>query len=85
MQEPSDEELDAWVLVRLRMAGVDLEVLPEDDPGAPADRRRILASARSFLRSTPGVIRGLELTHEGVAPVLYPAASASPPRRPEEP
>lgn len=78
-QEPdalSDEELDAWILARLKLAGVDLGVLPEDDEDAPADRRRILASARRFLRSTPRAILELELDPQEVPPVMYPAALA---------
>lgn len=84
MQEPSDEELDALVLTRLKMVGVDLDVLPADDPSAPADRRRILASARAFLRSTPPAIRDLPLTHEGTSPALYPASGVPGPSLSEE-
>ena len=70
---PTDEELDAYILARLAMLGVDLSVLPEDDEEAPADRRRILASARRFLRSTPAAIAGFELDALGPPPALYPS------------
>lgn len=73
-QELTDEELDAYVLTRLRRLGVDLGVLPEDDPDAPADRRRILAGARRFLRSTPPAILDFDFDAEQVAPTMYPAA-----------
>lgn len=73
MQEISDAELDAYVLTRLRELGIDLRVLPEDDPDAPADRTRILASARRFLRSTPKVVREFAIDPQEVPPVLYPA------------
>jgi len=76
IQEMTDEELDTYVLTRLRAAGVDLGVLPEDDPSAPADRRRILAGARRFLRSTPPAILGFEPDVQAVAPTMYPAAAA---------
>lgn len=69
----TDEELDAYILARLALAGVDLSVLPEDDEDAPADRRRILASARRFLRSTPPEIAALELDALGPPPSLYPS------------
>ena len=71
--DPTDAELDAWILARLESAGVDLSVLPEDDPDAPADRRRILASARRFLRTTPPALLALEMDVQDVPPVMYPA------------
>lgn len=77
MQELSDQELDAYILARLRAAGVDLGVLPEDDPDAPADRIRILAGARRFLRSTPPAILGFEPDPQAVAPAMYPASLAA--------
>lgn len=75
--EPTDEELDAWITARLELAGVDLGVLPEDDPEAPADRRRILASARRFLRRTPPAILALEMDVQDVPPSMYPAELAA--------
>lgn len=74
LQELSDAELDAYILTRLALAGVDLAVLPEDDSESPADQRRILAGARRFLRSTPGAIAGFAMDPQEVAPALYPAA-----------
>jgi hypothetical protein len=76
IQELTDEELDAYILTRLAAVGVDLSVLPEDDPDAPADRRGILAGARRFLRGTPPAILGWEPDVQRVAPVMYPAALA---------
>lgn len=75
-QDLSDDELDAFILARLRTLGVDLGVLPEDDPDAPADRRRVLMGARRFLRSTPRDILAWEPDPQAVAPVLYPASLA---------
>lgn len=72
-QELPDAQLDAYILTRLDLLGVDLSVLPEDDEEAPADQRRILASARRFLRSTPGAIADFELGPMGPAPGLYPS------------
>lgn len=71
-QELSDDELDAHILARLELLGVDLTVLPEDDSDAPADQRRILASARRFLRSTPGTISSFVMDVQDVPPLLYP-------------
>ena len=73
---PGDEELDAYILARLDRLGVDLSVLPEDDPEAPADRRRILRSARQFLRTTPGAIASFELDTTGPPPAMYPTRTA---------
>lgn len=74
IDELTDDELDAYILARLRMAGVDLGVLPESDPSAPADRKRILSSARGFLRTTPSAILAFEPKVQSVPPTLYPAA-----------
>lgn len=71
-RELSDEELNRYILARLESLGVDLSVLPEDDPDAPADRRRILRAARRFLRDTPSAITAFELEPDEAPPVLYP-------------
>jgi hypothetical protein len=72
MQEQiSDAELDTIILGRLKLAGIDLSVLPEDDADAPADRRRILASARRFLRGTPEAIRAFTIDPQDAPPFLY--------------
>ena len=76
-QELSDEELDVYVVARLQAVGVDLSVLPEDEEDAPADRRRILSSARRFLRSTPAALLDFEPPPDEAAPDLYPAALAA--------
>lgn len=73
LEELTDEELDAYILTRLRIIGVDLDVLPEDDPDAPADRRRILASARRFLRRTVPALSDFELDPQQVPPAIYPS------------
>lgn len=82
-QELPDEALDAYVLARLAMLGVDLSVLPEDEADAPADRARILESARRFLREVPGAIAALELDPEDGPPGLYPAGWSRWTREPE--
>jgi hypothetical protein len=73
VDDVSDAELDAHVLTRLKLLGVDLSVLPDDDPEAPVDRRRVLASARRFLRSTPQAIVDLALDPQEAPPLLYPS------------
>ena len=72
-QGVTDEQLDAYIHTRLSLLGVDLSVLPAEDEAAPADQRRIMASARRFLRSTPGAIADFEFDPMGPAPAIYPA------------
>ena len=68
----SDEELDTYILARLANIGVDISVLPEDDEDAPADRRRILASARRFLRTSVRTISDFSLTPDATLPGSIP-------------
>jgi hypothetical protein len=72
----TDEELNAYILTRLALAGVDLSVLPEENASAPVDRRRVLASARRFLRTAVPAIRSYPLDPDTAPPVLYAAALA---------
>lgn len=72
--ELSDQELDRYIRTRLALAGVDLSVLPEDDPGAPADQVRVLRSARRFLRERAPRIGALDLDPDTFPPVMYPAS-----------
>jgi hypothetical protein len=48
---PTDAELDAFIQFRLGMLGIDLSVLPVNDPSAPADQVRAFSSMRSTLRN----------------------------------
>lgn len=48
---PTDAELDAYIQFRLGMLGIDLSVLPVDDPSAPADQVRAFSTMRSTLRN----------------------------------
>ena len=40
---PTDAELDALILARLALVGIDLEQLPLSDPSAPADQTRVMS------------------------------------------
>ena len=73
-EPPTDAELDAYVETRLRLIGIDLSVLPENDPSAPADQLRTIRSARTFLRSTVPALSAFELDPQEFPPILYPAA-----------
>ena len=48
--EPTDEELNTYILTRYRLLGIDISVLPESDEDAPMDRERLLENGRSILR-----------------------------------
>lgn len=72
--ELSDQELDRYIRTRLALAGVDLSVLPEDDPAAPADQVRVLRSARRFLRERAPTVAALDLDPDTYPPVMYPAS-----------
>jgi hypothetical protein len=74
---PPDEELNAYILTRLKILGIDLSVLPADDASAPADQKRILDSARRVLQNTVPTVSGYAVQGENVPPILYPAALAS--------
>lgn len=53
MPVPSDDRLDAWILARLELIGVDISVLPDAaTPDAPVSRPALMASLRSFLGGT---------------------------------
>ena len=48
--EPTDEELNTYILTRYRLLGIDISVLPESDEDAPMDQERLLENGRSILR-----------------------------------
>ncbi|GGM55167.1 hypothetical protein ACFFX1_19610 [Dactylosporangium sucinum] len=56
----STEQLNAFILARLAISGVDINLLPtEPDPatGAPT-QTQVLASLRSFLLASPAAVNG---------------------------
>ncbi|MBB5827035.1 hypothetical protein ACGFI4_30630 [Micromonospora carbonacea] len=89
---PTDAELDVLIRARLASLGIDLDQLP---PGTTADPQTgspgvdsVLASLRSFVRSTVGALAAYQLpapagTEAAVAmalsqqpaPMLYPSIS----------
>ncbi len=89
---PTDADLNVMIRARLAALGIDLDQLPSGtaaDPvtGAPG-RDSVLASLRSFLRSTVTALAAYQLPAAGAAdpeakkalsqqrvPILYPANS----------
>lgn len=73
---PTDEELDTYVRTRFALMGIDIGVLPENDPLAPMDQVRVLASARSTLRQD-ALIAAYVPDQQADLAVLYPAPFAA--------
>lgn len=82
---PTDAELDVMIRARLASLGIDLDQLPPgtaSDPatGAPG-RDSVLASLRSFVRTSVTVIAAYQLPgadpalSQQPAPMLYPSIS----------
>lgn len=49
---PTDAELDAYILFRFAMLGIDISVLPYEDDDAQVDQVSVLSSCRSTLRQS---------------------------------
>lgn len=47
---PTDAELDVYIKTRYALLGIDISVLPVDDPRAVMDQKRLLANGREILR-----------------------------------
>ena len=47
---PTDAELDTYIRTRYALLGIDISVLPVDDPKAVMDQKRLLANGRDILR-----------------------------------
>ncbi|SDZ04450.1 hypothetical protein SAMN05444365_10519 [Micromonospora pattaloongensis] len=89
---PTDAELDVFIRARLASLGIDLDQLPagtvaDPETGSPG-RDSVMASLRSFVRTTLVPLAGYQLPAPGVtnpataaalsqqlAPMLYPSIS----------
>ena len=69
---PTDEELDVYIRTRFALIGIDISVLPENDPAAPMDQARVMANARSTLRSEVTYANHVP-DQQGHLAVLYPS------------
>ena len=70
--EPTDEELDRYILTRYALLGIDVSVLPESVAEAPMDLERLLANGRSILRQDV-VAANFEIDPQFHLPVPHPA------------
>lgn len=69
---PTDEELDAYILTRYRLLGIDVSVLPEADEDAPMDRARLLENGREILREDVEAAN-FRIDPQHILPVTFPA------------
>ena len=69
---PSNEELNAYILTRYALLGIDISVLPESDEDAPMDQERLLENARSILRQDVEAA-DFEIDPQFNLPVTHPA------------
>lgn len=72
---PTDAELDVYIRTRYALMGIDISVLPEDDPAAPMDQARVMSAARSTIRQD-AVIAAYLTDQQADLAVLYPAPFA---------
>ena len=73
---PTDAELDALATTYWALLGIDMSVLPVDDPTAVTDQARCLSSARSTLRGEVDITEYAGLDAQADVAVLYPAPFA---------
>jgi len=76
VQPPTDAELDALATTYWALLGIDMSVLPVDDPTAVTDQARCLSSARSTLRGEVDITEYAGLDAQADVAVLYPAPFA---------
>ena len=69
---PTDADLDAYILTRYALLGIDISVLPTSDPDAPMDQARLLEHARRILRQDVEAAN-FEIDSRLHLPVPYPA------------
>ena len=53
---PTDAELDQYILFRFGMLGIDISVLPYDDPAAAVTQLDVLESCRDVIRNALTVL-----------------------------
>lgn len=70
---PTDDELNVYILTRYALLGIDISVLPVDDPDAVMDQQRLLADGRRILRAEV-LIADAVVDSQFAIPSLYPSA-----------
>jgi hypothetical protein len=54
---PTDAELDEYILFTLGMLGIDISVLPASDPAALTDQSDVLSACRTRIRQNLQVLQ----------------------------
>ncbi len=70
--QPTDEELNVYILTRYALLGIDISVLSESDEDAPMDQERLLRNARSILRQDV-TAADFDIDPQFHLPVAHPA------------
>ncbi len=73
---PTDAELDEYILFTLGMLGIDISVLPASDPDALVDQADVLSSCRSRIRDNLRVLQ-LELDPQYHLATYYASPQAA--------
>ena len=71
---PTDAELDTVAKTYWALLGIDISVLPVNDPAAIVDQARCLSSARSTLRAEATIMDYAGLDPQADIAVLYPTS-----------
>lgn len=69
---PTEAEMETIARSTFALLGIDISVLPADDPGAPTDQARVIDASIAILRKEP-ILAAYEVDGQADATVLYPA------------
>jgi hypothetical protein len=68
---PTPAELEAVARSTFALLGIDISVLPVDDPAAPMDQARIIEASIDILNKEP-ILAAYEVDGQADATALYP-------------
>jgi len=68
---PTSAELEAIARSTFALLGIDISVLPENDPAAPMDQARVIAASIAILAKEP-ILAAYEVDGQADATTLYP-------------
>lgn len=68
---PTEAEMEAIARSTFALLGIDISVLPADDPSAPMDQARVIGASIDILRKEP-LLAAYEVDGQADATALYP-------------